>query len=235
MRAAEAQVTSPRRGRRDRRRGNPGRRPRRNRADLGREPAVRRGSDAGRAADRRSGRASGGRGDPRVAAARSPRVARGRHPGAAIGVSWTVTNPQEVDMPEIRERLSLLWLFALLNYLYADVIALFAIVGSPNLSEAPHLPGWALMGSAVLMEIPIAMILASRFLPFKANRLANIIAGIFLTLINASLTYLPPLFGARTPALPEYLFLATIETVATSVIVWQAWTWSEVETVRMSA
>jgi hypothetical protein len=27
------------------------------------------------------------------------------------------------------------------------------------------------------MEIPIAMILASRLLPFRANRLANIIAG----------------------------------------------------------
>src|SRR5262245_3200310 len=128
-------------------------------------------------------------------------------------------------MPDIKERLSLLWLFALLNYLYADVIALFAIVGSPNLSEAPHLPRWALMGSAVLMEIPIAMILACRFLPFRANRLANIVAGSFLTLINAGLTYVPPLFGAHTPALPEYLFLATIETVATSVIIWQAWTW----------
>jgi hypothetical protein len=138
-------------------------------------------------------------------------------------------------MPDIRERLSLLWLFALLNYLYADVIALFAIVGSPNLADAPHLPRWALMGSAVLMEIPIAMILACRFLPFRANRLANIIAGSFLTLVNASLTYLPPLFGERTPALPEYLFFATIETVATSIIVWQAWTWSGAEKVRMAA
>jgi hypothetical protein len=82
------------------------------------------------------------------------------------------------------------------------------------------------MGSAVLMEIPIAMIVACRLLPFRANRLANIIAGAFLTLVNGSLTFIPPLFGARTPALPEYLFFATIETVCTSVIVWQAWTWS---------
>jgi hypothetical protein len=137
--------------------------------------------------------------------------------------------PQEVTMHDTKERLSLLWIFVLLNYLYADVIALFAIVGSPNLADAPHLPPWALLGSAVLMEIPIAMILASRLLPFRANRLANIIAGSILTLINASLTFVPPLFGARTPALPEYLFFATIETVCTSVIVWQAWTWSGVE------
>ena len=130
-------------------------------------------------------------------------------------------------MHDTKERLSLLWIFALLNYLYADVLALFAFVGSPN--SAPHLPQWALLGSAVLMEIPIAMILACRLLPFRANRLANIIAGAILTLVNGSLTFVPPLFGARTPALPEYLFFATIETVCTSVIIWQAWTWSEVK------
>jgi hypothetical protein len=130
-------------------------------------------------------------------------------------------------MHDTKERLSLLWIFALLNYLYADVVALFAIVGSPNLSDAPHLPPLALLGSAVLMEIPIAMIVASRLLPFRANRQANIITGAILTLVNGFLTFVPPLVGARTPALPEYLFFATIETVCTSIIVWQAWNWSE--------
>jgi hypothetical protein len=134
-------------------------------------------------------------------------------------------------MHDTKERLSLFWIFALLNYLYADVVALFAIVGSLDQADAPHphLPPWALAGSAVLMEIPIAMIVACRLLPFRANRLANIIAGAILTLVNGFLTFVPPLFGARTPALPEYLFFATIETVCTSVIVWQAWTWSSVE------
>jgi Family of unknown function (DUF6326) len=76
------------------------------------------------------------------------------------------------------------------------------------------------MGSAVLMEIPIAMIVASRLLSFRANRLANIIAGTLLTLINGFLTFVAPLLGwGRPPAFPEYLFSATIETVATSVII----------------
>jgi Family of unknown function (DUF6326) len=135
----------------------------------------------------------------------------------------------EADMHNVKERLSLFWLFALLNYLYADCTALFAIVGSPNLSDAPHFPPWVLLASSVFMEIPIAMIVACRLLPFRANRLANIIAGAIVTLINAGLTYVPPFFGARTPALPAYLFFATIETVCTSVIVWRAWTWSGVE------
>jgi hypothetical protein len=134
-------------------------------------------------------------------------------------------------MHDTKERLSLFWIFALLNYLYADVLALWDIVGSLNVAGAPHphLPPWALAGSAVLMEIPIAMIVASRLLPFRGNRLANIIAAAICTLVNGLLTYVPPLFGARTPALPEYLFFATIETVCTSVIIWQAWTWSEVK------
>ena len=66
-------------------------------------------------------------------------------------------------MRDTQERLSLFWIFALLNYLYADVLALFAFVGSPN--SAPHLPQWAMLGSAVLMEIPV-MIVACRLLPF---------------------------------------------------------------------
>ena len=131
-------------------------------------------------------------------------------------------------MHDTKERLSVLWIFALLYYLYADVVALFAIAGSRHSFEP--LSPWALMGSAVLMEIPIAMILLCRLLPFRASRPANIIAGLVLTLINGFLTYVPPLAGwGTTPALPEYLFFATIETVCTVIIIRQAWTWSGVK------
>jgi len=133
-------------------------------------------------------------------------------------------------MHDTKERLSVLWIFALLNYLYADVVALFDIVGSRKSFDP--LPPWALMGSAVLMEIPIAMILACRLLPFRANRLANIIAGILLTLINGFLTFIAPLLGwGRPPAFAEYLFFATIETVCTLIIIRQAWTWSGTEAI----
>ena len=138
-------------------------------------------------------------------------------------------------MHDTKERLSLLWIFALLNYLYADVLALFVIVGSPK--SAPHLPPWAVMGSAVLMEIPIAMILASRLLRFRANRLANIVAGALLTLVNGFLTFVLPFTNGdfRDPIFPAYVFFATIETVCTLVIIREAWTWSGVETASPSA
>ena len=139
----------------------------------------------------------------------------------AITIHWSA------NMHDTKERLSLLWIFVLLNYLYADVIALWALLGTPP-ADAPHLGPWGLAGAALLMEIPMAMIVACRFLPLRANRLANIITGGIVTLVNGFLTFIPPLIGlGRPPALPEYLFFATIETVCTSIIVWQAWTWSD--------
>lgn len=41
-------------------------------------------------------------------------------------------------MNDRKDRLSLLWLFALLNDLYAYALALFAFVGAPD--SATHLP-----------------------------------------------------------------------------------------------
>lgn len=130
-------------------------------------------------------------------------------------------------MHDTKERLSLLWIFVLLNYLYADVVALWAIAGT---GKPWRLAPGLLMASAPLMEIPIAMILVSRLLPFRANRLANIIAGVLETVINGFATFVAPFLGmGRPPAFAEYLFFATIETVCTVVIIWQAWTWSGLE------
>ena len=136
-------------------------------------------------------------------------------------------------MRDPKERLSLLWMFALFNYLYADVHALFGFLASP--STAPHLPPTALLASAVFMEIPIAMPLACRLLPYKPNRLANIIAGVIVTAINGFLTFVLPLTNGdyRDPIYPMYLFFATIETVCTVIIIRQAWTWVEDEAIQL--
>ncbi len=132
-------------------------------------------------------------------------------------------------MHDTKQRLSLFWLFALLNYLYADVLALWDIVGSQD--PAPHFSQWALLGFAVLMEIPIAMILASRLLPFRANRLANIIAGAIETLAVISMQFVYPLASGawHEHMFASYIFFGTIETVCTSVIIWKAWAWSGAE------
>ena len=70
------------------------------------------------------------------------------------------------------------------------------------------------------MEISIAMVLLSRILKYKANRLANIIAGLIKTIIMVGTLFM----GGPSY---HYMFFATIEIAATLFIVWYAWTWTK--------
>jgi Family of unknown function (DUF6326) len=111
-----------------------------------------------------------------------------------------------------RMRLFTLWIFATLNYVYADVVTLFDKSVSTTLSQT------ALLGAAILVETAIAMVLLSTVLKYRANRWANIIVGIINTVaVLASLLI-------ATPAL-YYAFFGTIEIATTIVIIWYAWTW----------
>jgi hypothetical protein len=94
-------------------------------------------------------------------------------------------------MTDRRARLSLLWVFAILNYLYCDVLALMDpdllkqyLTG--NVGRLQITQGF-LFSAALLMEIPIAIVLLSRVLPHRASRWANIIAGTVMTLVQANL------------------------------------------------
>jgi hypothetical protein len=116
--------------------------------------------------------------------------------------------------------LSSLWIFAMLNYLYADVFTVFfnpaAVKETSAMSQGPALV------FGIMMETAIAMVLLSRFLKYGANRWANMISGIFHTALVAwSLT------GAAQP--PFYVFFAGIEIVCTLFITWYAWKWRSPE------
>ena len=63
----------------------------------------------------------------------------------------------------------------------------------------PTSPPMGSDGLGGLMEIPIAMIVACRLLPFRANQLANIVAGVIVTLVNGSVTFIPPPVGVAYP------------------------------------
>ena len=85
-----------------------------------------------------------------------------------------------------RAVLSTLWIFAVLNYIYADVYTLFFnpvlkpeawkkfLAGDAGGVQIT--PGFVLV-TAILMETAIAMVLLSRVLPYRANRWANILSG----------------------------------------------------------
>ncbi|MCX2681618.1 DUF6326 family protein [Galbibacter sp. EGI 63066] len=119
--------------------------------------------------------------------------------------------------------LSTLWIFVTLNYLYCDVLTLMSAemlnalltgeVGGINMNQK------TLLVAGVIMEISIAMVLLSRVLKYKINRLANIIAGSIKTIIMIGTL----LMGASY----HYMFFAAIEIATTLFIVWYAWTWVE--------
>jgi hypothetical protein len=128
-------------------------------------------------------------------------------------------------MEDIRVRLSVLWLFATLNYIYADVFFCIDVLGSNKgaISVIHFSPG-AWVGIAILMEIPMAMILLSRSLKPTANRWANIVAGIIETAAVLLTSFILPILKlTRTSS--YYLFFGTIEVACTSLIVWYAWRW----------
>jgi MFS family permease len=123
--------------------------------------------------------------------------------------------------------LSMLWIFAILNYAYADIMTLFF---NPVLQPEEHqriLSGYVgdiritqgfVLAAAILMETAIVMVLLSRVLPYGANRWANILTGLLHT---ASVIW--SMTGGAVNAF--YVFFATIEIACTLFIVWYAWTW----------
>lgn len=125
-------------------------------------------------------------------------------------------NTKEKMEPKVL--LSTLWLFAMLTYTYGDVVTLMDPIkhGTIELTE-----GFLLFGS-VLMMIPISMVLLSRILKYRANRLASIIAGAFMT------AFLTVTLFVAVPTI-YYVFFSAIEIACTLFIVGYAWKWRNPE------
>src|SRR5918997_6845249 len=131
-------------------------------------------------------------------------------------------NAHQEKKMEMKSKLSTLWIFVTLNYLYCDIIGLMDPELLPqflrgNVNGLEITPGF-LLGAAILIEIPIAMVLLSRVLKHVANRRANIAAGTIMTAVQSASLFV------GTPA-PYYLFFSVIEIATTVAIVWFAWTW----------
>ena len=130
------------------------------------------------------------------------------------------TNIKDAGVKGRKVVLSTLWIFAMLNYLYADVFTLF--FNPTAQKETLAMPQGPVMVFAILMETAIVMVLLSRILKYRANRWANIAAGIFHT---AFVSW--SLFGETQPLF--YMFFASIEIVCTLFITWYSWKWRNPE------
>jgi hypothetical protein len=133
-------------------------------------------------------------------------------------------NKKTNEMPDMKVRLSALWLFAILTYTYGDVVTLMDPVkhGSVQLTEG------FLLGGSIFMMIPITMVLLSRVLKYRASRWTSIIAGTIMTIA------LPLTLFAAVPT-TYYIFFTVIEITCTALIVWYAWKWRSPEAVSVKA
>jgi Family of unknown function (DUF6326) len=127
-----------------------------------------------------------------------------------------------VSEPKDRKAiLSTLWIFVMFNYIYADIVMM---IFNPAVYQkaAASMSEWLVLAFAALMEVAIAMVLLSRVLKYKANRWANVIAGVESTafVTFTLLDGMQPLF---------YIFFAAIEIACTLFIVWYAWSWPNPE------
>jgi hypothetical protein len=127
-------------------------------------------------------------------------------------------NIKTAEMPDMKVRLSALWLFAILTYTYGDVVTLMDPVkqGSVQMTEG------FLLGGSIFMMIPITMVLLSRILKYRASRWTSIIAGTIMTVA------LPLTLFVAKPTM-YYVFFTVIEITTTALIVWYAWKWCNPE------
>ena len=112
--------------------------------------------------------------------------------------------------------LSTLWVFVVLNFLYADVFTLFFDPAAQT--QTADLSSGAVLFFAVIMETAMLMVLLSRVLPEGWNRWVNIGAAILHTAVLAwSLT------GSEVTSF--YAFFVTVEIATLLFVVGYAWSW----------
>jgi hypothetical protein len=128
----------------------------------------------------------------------------------------------------VKAKLALLWVALMFFYIYNDLFSLWQPGHVAQLVEG-QLEGvqftqTLLFGAAVLMAFPSFMVLLSLTLKARANRLVNIVVGIFHVLVLVGTQFVgegETWFYWRLYELLQVLFLA--------LIIWTAWKWPKQE------
>jgi hypothetical protein len=133
--------------------------------------------------------------------------------GSPLGTNKSTTGTD----PKLK--LSLLWIFVVLNLAYADILSLMDPTSPIRgvMAGAP-LPAGGLILGAILMETSIAMVILSWVLKYKVNR--------WVTTVIGALNILAVVRGGHGL---YYAFFATVEVACMLLIIWFAWRWHNPE------
>jgi ABC-type transport system involved in cytochrome c biogenesis permease subunit len=133
-------------------------------------------------------------------------------------------NLQDFEV-NIKIKLAGLWAAVTLCYLYGDYFELYTpkkvegLMNGNNLLNTPT----NLLLAAVLLAIPAVMVALSLTLKPLVNKWLNVVFGLFFTAIMLFLAF--DTYQYEWYAF--YVFLALVESVITSFIVWSAWNWQK--------
>ena len=122
-----------------------------------------------------------------------------------------------LHMNDMGTRLSTLWVVVMFSMVYADILGFIDPGALQELwagQAGVQITDGLLLGFAILIEIPIAMIFVSRILKPGANRWANTVAAVITTAFVVG-------GGSLTP---HYVFFAAVEIACMALIVWSVWT-----------
>lgn len=124
----------------------------------------------------------------------------------------------------VKLKLSALWISVMFCYIYGDIFHLFV----PGKIES-MMNGTTGVGSttpiklllfAILMSIPSLMVFLSLLLKPAVNRWANIVTGVFFTVIMVLVVA-----TSLGQWMIFYTYLGVVEIIITSLIVFYAWRW----------
>ena len=125
-----------------------------------------------------------------------------------------------MDKLDTKVILSTLWVFVLINMIYADIIGVLRPGYIELLNQmSQKLSSGTILIFSVLMEIPILMILLSRILSINFNKIANYIA------VPISVFYV--IFGGLDNPPVSYIFFAIIEVFTMVFILLLSFRWKQ--------
>ena len=130
-----------------------------------------------------------------------------------------ITVQRQIQAMAMKAKLSSLWMFFLFNIIFRDIHEFVepgfieeVLTGTVN--GNPVTEHMLLLGG-VMIQVPIAMVLLSRVLPYSANRWTNMIIAM--------------LYGVMVPAFGttdlDDIFHLIMEVAALSAVIWSAWRW----------
>ncbi|MBA3705208.1 MAG: hypothetical protein H0W84_04735 [Bacteroidetes bacterium] len=127
----------------------------------------------------------------------------------------------------VRIKLSALWTAVMFCYIYGDYFELYVpkkvegLLNGQNILDSPI----KLFTTTLILAIPALLIFLSLMLSPKLTKLLNIGIGIFFTLFTLLIG-----ISSISEWRMFYVFLSILESVITTIIIWQAWTWKKLRT-----